>query len=131
MLVEERDWVGGYQMSDAIRERKNGLCPPFDSAPVHERSALYQGGILLGTVVSEGLRVLDFDRQDASVGSVNARHTFVGCVQTAHAVNPSVHVSPVEGWKLEDPIELVVERLPVRDSVCVDSCESNDHGGSV
>lgn len=59
--------------------------------------------------------------------SVNARHFVIRRIERGHAINPGIHVAPVEAREPEDPIEFVVERVPVVDIRALDAGERDYH----
>jgi hypothetical protein len=102
------------------RQPQHRRLASLDPAPIHERRALDERIVQLGTSGRELGSVIDDQRHDATGRRVDARHARLPLVEARQAVDPRVHVAAVEHRKAQRLGEHVVERLPAHDAAGVD-----------
>jgi hypothetical protein len=81
----------------------------FDTPRVHKFRAVDKSLILLRATLREVARVVQFERKNAAGHAMNRGHAILRLIQRRHAVNPRIHVLPIEGRKPENTRKFQVE----------------------
>jgi hypothetical protein len=85
----------------------------FDAAEIDERPALQQSVVLLDASPAKLKWLINSQNKDFARFDGNRRKSIRGRVDRSHAVDPCVHVAPVEVWKSELALEGLVKAGPV------------------
>jgi hypothetical protein len=85
------------------------------SSSIDESSTGKERRILFRAATSEVCSVFQINSQDAAGLTMDGRHSVIGSVEGTHAIDPGVHILPIERWEAKDAGKLFVERSPIPD----------------
>ena len=132
--IEQPRFIGASEISRTVhrpealeRHRSRNLTSPneqkvkhrrlsdFHAPDINSRSALDQSIILLGATMPKLEGLINSQDEDFTRFDGNSREAIRGSVGRSHAVNPCIHVAPVEVWKSKFALKGIVKARPVDD----------------